>query len=336
MPLLVGDARGVYVGGESYRPPPTVATPTRAYIAQEESLEVADRDSPTVVVVDPIPPRRPRAPTSVVLDPLPPEDGPRIRAPIVAPPTPVDETTRTIPTPNVPTVTPPKNGALKMNLGLNRGGGLGSSPIMGLTYQPPPGFLPMDGRGGLTGVGISGCEALGVPRSICEAGADAINSFLGRGGSSTGSSSPATQLVAGCPDGYVNVNGRCEREGIGGAIQRFLPGGRTGTLADQYGEAVLGAFGIPGIMPSVVGQRQNARGEVNPILECPPGAVLGKDNVCYMKGSIPRKFRKWPPAPRAPVTAGDAKAIRKAERARGRVKKLAGNVGFKCSPKRGR
>ena len=93
--------------------------------------------------------------------------------------------------------------------------------------------------------------------------------------------------------------------------------------SDVFGEAVVGAFGMPALIPAIVGEVNG-----NPIRRCPRGSVLGKDDLCYNK--LPRNFRKWPRAPRAPVTAGDAKAIRRADGARGRVKKLAGDVGFTC------
>lgn len=230
---------------------------------------------------------------------------------------------------------------------LGPGGGSPIGPSAFPQFVPPQGFIPVgsgferddfrsgDFGGQLGDLGQGQCERLGVPASICALGRAAIERFLGGGGE--GSASPGTLgLAPGCPRGFErDENGNCIRQGVRGVVERILPGGRSGTLADRFGEATLGAFGIPGIFPAQVGSRSNARGEVNPILECPPGAVLGKDNICYMKGSIPRKFRKWPPAPRAPVTAQDAKAIRKAASARKRVKKLAGNVGFKCQPKRG-
>jgi hypothetical protein len=62
-------------------------------------------------------------------------------------------------------------------------------------------------------------------------------------------------------------------------------------------------------------------------LRCPPGLVLGKDNRCYAKGTIPRKFRKWVPAKRPPVSASDAACIRRANAAVNRVKKLAQSTG---------
>lgn len=135
-------------------------------------------------------------------------------------------------------------------------------------------------------------------------------------------------FAPGCPEGFrVDANGRCVREGIGGAIERFLPGGQTGVLG-QGGTAVIGAFGTPGVLPAQVGVING-----NPIFRCPRAMVLGADNVCYAKGSLPRQFRKWKPGTRPAVSGGDVRAIRQAASAKRRVKKLAQNVGFSCAPK---
>jgi hypothetical protein len=147
-------------------------------------------------------------------------------------------------------------------------------------------------------------------------------------GGNTGSQ-PGTGLVPlSCPDGYkLDNNGRCVATGIGGAIDRFLPGGSTGVLGSG-GQAVMGAFGAPAMVPAQVGTING-----QPILKCRAGMVLGKDNLCYVKSSLPRQFRKWAPAPKPPITGGDAKAIRRAESAKKRVKKLASAVGFTTSRK---
>lgn len=175
-----------------------------------------------------------------------------------------------------------------------------------------------------------GCQALGVPDSICRLGAAAVNQWLGGGGG--GSSSGASQLVADCPEGFRldPETGRCLQEGVRGAIERFLPGGQAGTLADEMGQPVIGAFGQAGVIPAARGTIQRADGSTGPILKCPRGMVLGKDDICYAKSVVPRKFRKWAPAARPPVSAGDAKAIRKADSARNRVKNLAKKSGFSC------
>jgi len=97
--------------------------------------------------------------------------------------------------------------------------------------------------------------------------------------------------------------------------------------ADIFGEAVIGAFGMAALVPAVVGEI-NGR----PIRRCPRGAVLGKfDNLCYQKGSISNKNRKWPAAKRPPVSVGDGVCITRAKAAKGRVKRLAKNVGFKVT-----
>ena len=198
-----------------------------------------------------------------------------------------------------------------------------SGTSAGLTLTQPTG-----GTGGIGGTGIT-TGIPGIDPIIEEAGRRIIERFLP---SQPGGPPAPTTLTGGCPTGFrLNpATGQCEEEGIRGAIERFLPGGQTGMLGPGFGPAVVGAFGTPALTPAQVGTRRKADGSVGPILQCPPGAVLGKDDLCYMKGSIPRQFRKWKPAPRPPVSAGDAKAIRRAERARGRVKKLATNVGFTC------
>ncbi len=127
---------------------------------------------------------------------------------------------------------------------------------------------------------------------------------------------------------------RVKLPGAGAAVARFLPFGETGfgVSPSDFGEAVIGAFGMPALVPAVVGQIANRVGVISNILRCPRGAVLGKDDLCYNK--IPNSFRKWPRAPRAPVTAADAKCIRRAASAKGRVERLAKSVGLKTSKRR--
>lgn len=147
-----------------------------------------------------------------------------------------------------------------------------------------------------------------------------------------GSGSVPGEGSTGCAPGYAwNPDTmQCEQTGTGGYVRRMLPGGMSGTQADIYGQATMGAFGIPALVPAVVGQIQDANGNVKPIQRCPPGAVLGKDNLCYMKGSIPVKFRKWRPAPKPPMSASDAKALRRIGTLQKKVKRLAGNAGLSC------
>lgn len=128
-------------------------------------------------------------------------------------------------------------------------------------------------------------------------------------------------MGATCPDGSFPIAGRCVDP------LAFIPGGDP-LVSTRTGVAVMGAFGIPAMTPAVVGQI-NGR----PIRRCPSGAVLGKDELCYMKGSIPRQFRKWAPAPKPPMSAADAKALRRIGTLQKKVKKLASNANLSCKRK---
>ena len=122
-----------------------------------------------------------------------------------------------------------------------------------------------------------------------------------------------------CPTGYSWDGAQCVATGIGGVIERTLPGGATGYGSDVYGQAVMGAFGRPALQPYVYSQ---------PVRRCPPGLVLGKDGLCYDK--IANKDRMWPRGPRPFMTGSDMKALRKAASLKQRVKKLAQDTGWSC------
>lgn len=151
----------------------------------------------------------------------------------------------------------------------------------------------------------------------------AVSGALFGGGGSAGQRPLAK---ADCPPGFrTDPNtGRCLQEGIGGAVKRFIPGGATGVLpgvTNGFGEAVLGSFGVPALVPA---QAQSVS------LHCPPGAILGKDNLCYQKGSIPMQFRKWRPARKPPISAKDWRALQVSKRVSEKAKKIAGTAGFTC------
>jgi hypothetical protein len=96
----------------------------------------------------------------------------------------------------------------------------------------------------------------------------------------------------------------------------------TGTQVTRGGgAAVVGAFGLPALQPA---------GIARTVLKCARGMVLGKDNLCYPKAILGRRstWRKWRQPPRPPVSSGDVAAIRRAERARGRVLELGKDVGL--------
>jgi len=137
-----------------------------------------------------------------------------------------------------------------------------------------------------------------------------------------------------CPEGFErNAKGECAGTGFVDRMQQFIPGGETGTIADVRGDAVVGAFGLPAIVPRQVGQVTRNDGVVSPILRCPRRMVLGTDNLCYPKAILGKrsKFRKHRRPVSPPVTSADRKAITKAASARERVKELAMDVGFTCT-----
>lgn len=140
----------------------------------------------------------------------------------------------------------------------------------------------------------------------------------GRGAGFTGSSS--------CPEGFEWVNGQCQAVGISGTLQRWIPGGATGVY--EGGSAVMGGFGIPALQPMV---------QSTPRLICPSGMVLGKDNLCYMKGALTNRMRKWPKGRRPLLTGGEMKTLAKAKTLTRKVQKAwraAGSPGQrKCATK---
>jgi len=223
---------------------------------------------------------------------------------------------------------PPISGRMTLLPGVT---GTPGTPGYSNPFQPiqPGGLPPLPSTGG-GGGGNGG----GFWDTLVGIGSDWARKELGLGGGGTSGSTPA-EGSGPCPQGY-QFNARtlqCEEIGLGGAIERTLPGGQTGTMADAYGQATVGAFGIPALVPAQRGTTVRSDGTTHPILKCPPGAVLGKDNLCYMKGSIPRQFRKWKPAAKPVVSAHDAKMMRKygpGGSKQNRVKKLAQTAGFSC------
>ena len=138
-----------------------------------------------------------------------------------------------------------------------------------------------------------------------------------------------------CRLGFVrDARGKCVRRGrelfdplglVGGPAK---PRPEVTTMARQgMGEAVVGAFGMPAMVPEE---------EMRRTLVCPRGMVLGTDDLCYPKGVLSSRnlHRKWRRPPRAPVTAADARAIRKAAATRDRVLQLAKDVGLHASKTR--
>lgn len=194
------------------------------------------------------------------------------------------------------------------------------------TLAPVP--PSQDFLGGLLG-GIGGFITGGPIGAV----AGAIGGYTGTG-SGESRSSPGTQptgyggasLTSGCGAGYVWRNGRCEREGITGAIERLVPGGSTGV--QPYTETQMGMYGVHGVVPEV---RQQTS------LKCGRGYVLGRDNLCYPKRLLPKSARKWDPGTKPLLTGGEIKTLRKINSLENKVKKAwiaAGKPGQRALPRK--
>lgn len=126
----------------------------------------------------------------------------------------------------------------------------------------------------------------------------------------------ASPLAAGCPPGQTQVGDECVD------FSAFRPGGDPLFTGTAGGVAVVGAFGMPAIVPER---------EPRVVHRCPPGMVLGKfDNLCYPKAVLPRrsKFRKWKGERRPIMSAADGSTIRKAAAIKGRVLQTAKDAGL--------
>lgn len=91
-------------------------------------------------------------------------------------------------------------------------------------------------------------------------------------------------------------------------ITAALPGGEP-LVSAAGGTPVRGLYGA-GFAPVM---------ETRDHRTCPPGFVLGKDNVCY--DHLPRSKRKWDPGMKPLLTGGDRAAIRKAATAARKLKR---------------
>lgn len=122
---------------------------------------------------------------------------------------------------------------------------------------------------------------------------------------------------------------RLPQGGAGGVARRVLPGGRSGYTYDPYD------LNTP---TDKLGRPVAVHPETTERISCPPGYVAvdldgdGIKDACVIKG-VARSMGLWKSRPKPPISGYDARAIKRAERAKKRVKKLAGNVGYTCSPK---
>lgn len=132
--------------------------------------------------------------------------------------------------------------------------------------------------------------------------------------------------------------------GLPGAIQRTLPGGRSGYQpAPGYSIPKPGArgaierilpFGSTGMIDSQIAPIVQPEEETR--LKAPRGYVivtLPDGNKVGMLKVLARKYGLWKPRPKPPVSGWDMKAINRAAGAKKRVKKLAGKVGFTATEK---
>jgi len=154
---------------------------------------------------------------------------------------------------------------------------------------------------GLGGVG----EAIEGISGLFGGGGRGARTFAGGGGAQE------------CPPNRIRVGNRCIAPGDafpGGSPFSTPAGGRT----------VEGSFGLPAVTPV---QENHTR------LNCPEGMVLGKDDLCYPRQILGRRnrFRKWRQPPRPPVSAADAKALRKVDKIRGKVRDLGKKADLKVT-----
>lgn len=191
----------------------------------------------------------------------------------------------------------------------------GSTSVATLPVDP---LLLVNANGGADikvpcSVAAAACALLsGQLRASCFAAAGCVDPSAGM--------NPLTNLptgTTGCPPTYVLQNGKCVKAGI----DQWIPG-PIGTLGD-YGPAVIGAFGKPALTPKQIGQIKRKDGSTHPILRCPPGSVLGRDDLCYNKGSITNKERAHPKGHRPLLTGGDMQALSKAKALTKKLRKLA-------------
>jgi len=189
-------------------------------------------------------------------------------------------------------------------------------PLIGDPFGPPPSPVPIGNGGGP-------CAFLsGTARTICE---QAVG-IIGRNGGNGGNGGTSKKLTGtGCvfPLRRDPISGQC----------KLFVGTQEGP---DPGRATVGGFGLPAMVPDVVGSIQRRDGSTGPILRCMRGMVLGIDSLCYPKAVLPRrsKFRKWRGDPRPVVSAGDLRAIRKTAAAKDRVLNLAKDVGLFASKTR--
>lgn len=203
---------------------------------------------------------------------------------------------------------------------------IGLSPASPLVLAPPS----QDFLGGLVGAiggGIGGFLTGGPAGAVAGAIGGA---YTGSGGGRERTTSPGTTsaglgLTGGsnaCPTGYRWDGTRCVQEGIGGVAARILPGGNTGVYTG--GATGINDFGMLYEAPNVV---------AIPTSRCRAGYVLGRDGMCYAKGTIQNRMRKWPKGTRPLLTGGEMKTLRKVKSLENKVKRAWQAAGSPGKPR---
>lgn len=172
-------------------------------------------------------------------------------------------------------------------------------------------------------------DIFGGLESIFRVGGRVVEAITGGG-----SQVPTVPVTNGVPTSFPSV----PTNGMTQQVDCLIPGQRVDPITGQCsfflgeqsgpdtgGQAVVGSFGLPAMVPAIVGQING-----KPVRRCRRGSVLGTDELCYSKAVLPprSKFRKWKRPPRPILSRSDEKAIRTAVRVKDKVGDLARDAGL--------
>jgi len=220
-------------------------------------------------------------------------------------------------TPLPPSMLTNSSGA-NLDLALGRSSGTGYNPTgaaSGYNVANLASVNSLQGAQSVASLGAAACQFITNPalRAACLAAAGVVGGVLGGNGSGMPMGGMPMQNGGGNSFGVNCMPPRMQIGGVCVDPTAMLPGG------DPFISPATGIFGAPSVAPITSSQR---------VLKCARGLVLGKDNRCYAKGSIPRNARKWKPEPKPLVSRSDVKALARINSIRGRVKKAAGAAGL--------
>lgn len=202
----------------------------------------------------------------------------------------------------------------------------------------PPGARPTGARTdfeigveAIIAAGYTGCISLGLPKAVCDAAAALVG---GLDGGETGGGKPGSGGGGGGPfDLGALASGNCD--------EGFVFNPTLGICEFEGSPGQVTTQGTSGLPPGAA--RAVTVGEIHgrPIRRCPAKFVLADPalfgpGVCFHKSTIPNKLRKWPKTAKPPVTAYDARMMRKYGPGGSKqksIKKLAGSAGLSCKRK---